>query len=63
MKKTSKEHAFPYLLKAGGLFFALGGMISGIMSVAVMSVESFFHIKRRVEGGRYVELKIKNRKN
>jgi len=62
-KRYSKEEAFPYLLKVGGLFFALGGMISGVMSMMIMSIKSFFHIRKKVDnalGKRYVELKVKN---
>lgn len=60
MKKIPKENAVPCLLKIGGMFFALGGLISGIMSMAIMSIKSVFHIKRKVDGGKkYVELKMR----
>ncbi len=68
--KVSKEDAFPFLLKVGGLFLALGGLflalgglISGAISVGVVSVKSFFHLKERVDNKfqkKYVELKIKS---
>lgn len=60
---VSKEKTIPVLLKVGGLFLALGGLISGMLSMGVVGVKSFFHLKERVDNKfqkKYVELKIKS---
>ena len=61
--KVSKEEAVPLLVRIGGKFITLGGMISFAASGAIMGIKSFFHIKRKVDDtirrGKYVELRIK----
>ncbi len=64
LNKVSKE-SFPLILRMGGVLFTLGGMITGVMSIGLAGIKSFFHIKNKVEKEfprKYVELKIKKLK-
>lgn len=63
---VSKQGAFPFLVRLGGCFVAMGGIISFVMSSAIMGARSIFNVKQKVynkamPGRKYIELKIKKR--
>ena len=60
--RVSKEEAVPFLARLGGIFVAMGGVISFIVSSMIVSVKGFFHVKKKLDRtrrGKYVEMKIK----
>ena len=62
---VSGDEAVPILVRMGGKFMTLGGMISFAISGAIMGVKSFFDVKqkvdRKIRRGKYVELRVKKR--
>ena len=61
--KVSREETVPFLIKIGAVFATMGGVISFVMSGAIMGIKSFFHVKQKVDSRilkrRYIEFKIK----
>lgn len=61
--KVSKEEAVPLLLRMGGHFAAMGGVISFVVSSTIIGVKSFFDVKQKISNrigqGKYVELRMR----
>jgi len=61
---VSKQEAVPFLVRVGGVFLAMGGFVSFVLSGMIVGVKSFFDVKKKVYdknlfGRKYVELRIK----
>ena len=62
---VSGDEAVPLLVRVGGCFMALGGMISFAISGAIIGIKSFFEVKekvdRKIRKRRYIELRVKKK--
>ncbi len=61
--KVSKEDAIPFILRLGGYFLTLGGLISFVLSGLVMGIKSFFYVKQKVQDNffhkKYIEIGVR----
>ena len=61
--KFKKEHAVPILIRIGHKFLVLGGMIGLFLSGLIISVKSFFKVKKKIKRNilkeKVVEFRIK----
>ena len=65
--KVSREETVPVLVRIGGCFLTLGGIISFAISGTIIGVKSFFDVKQKIYNKnilrrKYIELRVKKKR-